>query len=119
MAGRHSVSVRPSSNSLFAACVTLRATYSCIDDATETVIERVLGSSSTRSKVRYRAWLVMMTMQDTGMRPERRIWIPSGKTAKARRFVGMTERTHSSCRPGAAAPKGQDGSFLVVARRDI
>lgn len=25
---------------------------------------------------------------------ERRIWIPSGKTAKAPRFVGMTERMH-------------------------
>jgi integrase len=49
-----------------------------------------------------------MIMQDTGMRPsevfemrledlrwaERRICIPSGKTAKARRFVGMTERMH-------------------------
>jgi integrase len=49
-----------------------------------------------------------MVMQDTGMRPsevfemrlenlhwaERRVWIPSGKTAKARRFVGMTERMH-------------------------
>jgi len=48
-----------------------------------------------------------MMMQDTGMRPsevfemrlenlhwaERRIWIPSGKTAQARRFVGMTERS--------------------------
>jgi integrase len=25
---------------------------------------------------------------------DRRIWIPSGKSAKARRFVGMTERMH-------------------------
>ena len=52
--------------------------------------------------------LITMIMQDTGMRPsevfemrlenlrwaERRIWIPSGKTEKARRFVGMTERMH-------------------------
>lgn len=79
-----------------------------IDDAAESAIERELGNSQTRSKARYQAWLVTMTMQDTGMRPsevfeirienlhwaERRIWIPSGKTAKARRFVGMTERMH-------------------------
>ena len=79
-----------------------------IDDAAEMSIERELGSSLTRSNMRYRAWLVMMTMQDTGMRPsevfeirlenlhwaERLIWIPSGKTVKARRFVGMTERMH-------------------------
>jgi integrase len=79
-----------------------------IDDAAEMAMEQQLGSSPTRSKARYRAWLVTMTMQDTGMRPsevfemrlenlhwaERRIWIPSGKTAKARRFVGMTERMH-------------------------
>lgn len=77
-----------------------------IDDAAETAFERELGNSLTRSDARYRAWLVTMIMQDTGMRPsevfemrlenlrwaERRIWIPSGKTAKARRFVGMTER---------------------------
>jgi integrase len=79
-----------------------------IDDAAETAIERELRKSPTRSNVRYRAWLVTMVMQDTGMRPsevfemrlenlrwaERRIWIPSGKTAKSRRFVGMTERMH-------------------------
>ena len=79
-----------------------------IDDAAETAIERELGNSPTRSKARFQAWLVIMIMQDTGMRPsevfemrlenlrwaERRIWIPSGKTAKARRFVGVTERMH-------------------------
>jgi integrase len=79
-----------------------------IDGAAEIAIERELGSSQKRSKVRYRAWLVMMVMQDTGMRPsevlemrlenlhwaDRRVWIPSGKSAKARRFVGMTERMH-------------------------
>jgi integrase len=79
-----------------------------INDAAEMAMEQQLGNSPTRSKARYRAWLVTMTMQDTGMRPsevfemrlenlhwtERRVWIPSGKTAKARRFVGMTERMH-------------------------
>jgi integrase len=79
-----------------------------IDGAAESALERELGNSPSRSKARYRAWLVTMVMQDTGMRPsevfemrlenlrwaERRIWIPSGKTAKARRFVGMTERMH-------------------------
>jgi integrase len=79
-----------------------------IDDAAEIAFERELGKSPTRSYARYRAWLVTMIMQDTGMRPsevfemrlenlrwaERRVWIPSGKTAKARRFVGMTERMH-------------------------
>jgi integrase len=79
-----------------------------IDDAAETALERELSNSRAQFKARYRAWLVTMVMQDTGMRPEevfevrienlrwleRRIWIPSGKTAKARRFVGMTERMH-------------------------
>jgi integrase len=40
-----------------------------IDDAAETAIERELGKSPTRSTARYRAWLVTMIMQDTGMRP--------------------------------------------------
>ncbi|WP_260738217.1 tyrosine-type recombinase/integrase [Tunturiibacter lichenicola] len=79
-----------------------------INDTAELALERELGNSSSRSKMRYRAWLITMIMQDTGMRPsevfeirlenllwaERRIWIPSGKTAKSRRFVGMTERMH-------------------------
>lgn len=40
-----------------------------IDDAAEIAIERELRKSSTRSNMRYRAWLVTMIMQDTGMRP--------------------------------------------------
>jgi integrase len=109
-----------------------------IDDAAETAIERELGKSPTRSNVRYRAWLVTMIMQDTGMRPsevfemrlenlrwaERRIWIPSGKTAKARRFVGMTERMHellsSWCRgdegPGWIFPsRSKTGHLMSIA----
>jgi integrase len=70
-----------------------------IDHDAERALEREL---------RPQAWLVILVMQDSGMRPEevfamrkenlrwseRRIWIPEGKTAKARRFVGMTERMH-------------------------
>ncbi len=80
-----------------------------ISSTAESALERELGQSTKRSKFRYRAWLVMMVMQDTGMRPnevfemrlenlhwaERRVWIPSGKTAKSKRFVGMTERMHA------------------------
>jgi integrase len=109
-----------------------------IDDAAETAFERELGNSLTRSYARYRAWLVTMIMQDTGMRPsevfemrlenqhwaERRIWIPSGKTAKARRFVGMTERMHellsSWCRgeegPGWVFPsRSKTGHLMSIA----
>jgi integrase len=96
-----------------------------IDDAAEMAIEHELGSSPTRSKVRYRAWLVMMTMQDTGVRPseafemrlenlhwaERRIWIPSGKTSKARRFVGMTERMHKLLSTWCHGDEGQGWLF--------
>ena len=57
-------------------------------------------------RVREQAWLVMVIMQDTGMRPSEifsmriedihwpnnRIWIPQGKTANAARFVPISER---------------------------
>lgn len=70
----------------------------------EAAMEREL----TGNKHRHQAWLVMMIMQDTGMRPsevfeirlenvhwaERRIFIPEGKSEKARRFVGISERMH-------------------------
>ncbi len=109
-----------------------------INDSAETAIERELGRSSTRSKARYRAWLVVMIMQDTGMRPsevlemrlenlrwaERRVWIPSGKSSKARRFVGMTERMHrllSAWCNGEAGPgwlfpsRSKTGHLLSIA----
>ena len=109
-----------------------------INDSAETAIERELGRSPTRSKARYRAWLVMMIMQDTGMRPEevfemrlenlrwaeRRVWIPSGKSSKARRFVGMTERMHKllsawcngADRPGWLFPsRSKTGHLLSIA----
>lgn len=96
-----------------------------IDDAAETALERELGNSPGRSKVRYRSWLITMIMQDTGMRPsevfemrlenlrwaERRIWIPSGKTAKARRFVGMTERMHELLSTWCHGDKGPGWLF--------
>lgn len=80
-----------------------------IDRETEVAIERELSHGETgQTRVRFQAWLVNMIMQDTGMRPsevfairlediywaERRIWIPSGKTERARRFVGMSDRMH-------------------------
>jgi len=81
-----------------------------IDGEAESLLEKELGSVSHgwTTKRRFMAWLVMVVMQDSGMRPEevfamrkenlrwaeRRIWIPEGKTAKARRFVGMSDRMH-------------------------
>ena len=84
-----------------------------IDGAAEAAFERELAGAnparnSLHARLRFRAWLVFVVMQDAGMRPvevfairledihwaDRRIWIPSGKSAKARRFVGMTERMH-------------------------
>ncbi len=58
------------------------------------------------NRMRQQAWLVMVILQDTGIRPgevfpmrikdihwdQQRIWIPEGKTENARRFVGMSER---------------------------
>jgi integrase len=57
-------------------------------------------------RLREQAWLFLVILQDTGMRPdevfpmrienihwnEKRIWIPEGKTENARRFVGMSDR---------------------------
>jgi integrase len=84
-----------------------------IDGTAEAAFERELAGAkparnSLHARLRFRAWLVFLVMQDAGMRPvevysirvedlhwaDRRIWIPSGKSAKARRFVGMTERMH-------------------------
>lgn len=57
-------------------------------------------------RLREQAWLFVVILQDTGMRPdevyamriedihwnEHRIWIPEGKTENAKRFVGMSAR---------------------------
>lgn len=61
--------------------------------------------SRTR-RLREQAWLFLVILQDTGTRPnevfpmrienihwnDSRIWIPKGKTANAKRFVGMSDR---------------------------
>jgi integrase len=57
-------------------------------------------------RLRDQAWLFLVILQDTGMRPdevfpmriedihwnENRIWIPDGKTENAKRFVGLSDR---------------------------
>lgn len=69
----------------------------------EAIILRELSGKRNR-----KAWLVVVTMMDTGCRPSevfamrlehidwagRRIKIPDGKTDKAKRWVGMSERMH-------------------------
>ena len=80
-----------------------------IDHDTEIRLQDQFQASTKlghRNGMRTRAWLVMVILQDTGMRPdevfplrienvrfaENRIWIPEGKTSNARRFVGMSDR---------------------------
>jgi integrase len=102
-----------------------------IDDVAETAIERELNSSKTgQSRVRHQAWLETMIMQDTGMRPsevfairledihwaKRRIWIPTGKTKRARRFVGISERMHLGMATWCRGDAGPAGSSLPAAR---
>ncbi len=62
--------------------------------------------SNAHRWMRSRAWLVVVVLQDTGMRPcevfpmrienlhfdADRIWVPNGKTKNATRFVSMSER---------------------------
>jgi integrase len=80
-----------------------------IDDRTEDTLEltyqKPIKHRRTR-RMRDQAWLVLVILQDCGMRPDEvfplrienlhwdanRIWIPEGKTEKARRFVAMSER---------------------------
>ena len=86
-----------------------------IDDQTEDHLEKAyLDPIKHRRTMRMReqAWLVMVILQDCGMRPDEvfpmrienlywdanRIWIPQGKTEKARRFVAMSERVKSMLR---------------------
>jgi integrase len=63
-------------------------------------------------RMREQAWLIMIMLQDCGMRPDEvfpmrienlrwdtnRIWIPEGETEKARRFVAMSERVKAMLR---------------------
>ena len=96
-----------------------------IDNKTEMALEQELGQSKDRYRSRYRAWVVTVVAQDSGMRPseifemrlenlhwaERRIYIPTGKTKKARRFVGMTERMHLLLSPGCQGEEGPSWLF--------
>lgn len=87
----------------------VRGRDALIDPKTESVlIEELQQPVKHRRTQRLREQLrdVLIIAQDTGMRPseifririeyidwsERRIWNPYGKTDKARRFVGMSER---------------------------
>jgi integrase len=80
-----------------------------IDDAREAALQGAYQQPTKNAHTRRRreqAWLIMVILQDSGMRPdevfpmrvahirweENRIWIPTGKTANSTRFVGMSER---------------------------
>jgi integrase len=80
-----------------------------IDDQTEDDLERAYAEPvkhGRTKRLREQAWLVMVILQDSGMRPDEvfpmrienifwrqnRIWIPEGKTANARRWVALSER---------------------------
>lgn len=83
-----------------------------IDHDTEIRLQEQMQAPTAHgrhNRMREQAWLVMVILQDTGMRPDevypmrienvdlvqRRIWVPKGKTPKARRFVGMSGRMHA------------------------
>jgi len=96
-----------------------------ISDAVKTAIELELANSRVYTKARYQAWIVLLVMQDTGMRPsevlemrlenlhwaERRVWIPSGKSAKARRFVA-DDGTDAQAAFGMVSGPGRAGMAL-------
>jgi site-specific recombinase XerD len=80
-----------------------------IDDQAEDDLEKAYAEPITHrrtKRMREQAWLVMVILQDSGMRPDEvfpmrienilwkqdRIWIPEGKTDNARRHVAMSER---------------------------
>jgi integrase len=84
------------------------------------------GLSEQRSRV---AWVVMITLIDSGCRPSevfamrqenidwagRRIFISEGKTPAARRWVGMTERMHREL--SGWCQGAQEPGWLFPARR--
>ena len=80
-----------------------------IDDQAEDELEQAYAEPIKHrqtKRMREQAWLVMIILQDCGMRPDEvfpmrienirwkqnRIWIPEGKTDNARRYVAMSER---------------------------
>jgi integrase len=70
-------------------------------------------------RLRQQAWLVVVILQDSGMRPDEvfpmrieniywdqnRIWVPEGKTDKATRFVPMSDRMKSMLRAWCGSRK--------------
>lgn len=78
------------------------------EDALEQAFTEPIKHRRTR-RTRLRAWLIVVILQDSGMRPDEvypmrienihwdldRIWIPEGKTENARRFVAMSETYES------------------------
>jgi len=90
-----------------------------IDDRTESDLELAYRKPIKHRRtelMRDQAWLVLVILQDCGMRPDEvfpmrienlhwdanRIWIPQGKTPKARRFVAMSERVKTMLRQWCA-----------------
>jgi integrase len=75
------------------------------ESALQQAYQKPTSHAHTRRR-RERAWLVMVILQDSGMRPDEvfpmrienihwndnRIWIPEGKTHNSTRFVGMSDR---------------------------
>ncbi len=113
-----------------------------IDERTEDHLEEayLLPTNHPRTRrLREQAWLVMIILQDCGMRPDevfpmrienihwdiKRIWIPEGKTDKARRFVAMSERVESLLRPWCGerkegwafpSPRSSSGHLTTIAK---
>ena len=70
-------------------------------------------------RLRQQAWLVVVILQDSGMRPDEvfpmrieniywdqnRIWVPEGKTDNATRFVPMSDRMKTMLRPWCGSKK--------------
>ena len=94
-----------------------------IDHDTEIKLQQELEASTTHGRhdrLRKQAWLFMVILQDTGMRPDEvypmrignihwadiRIWVPEGKTENSRRFVGISDRMKTML---AEWCKGRDG----------
>ena len=86
-----------------------------IDERTEDHLEQAYAEPTKHGRtkrMREQAWLVMVILQDCGMRPDEvfsmqienlhwdsnRIWTPEGKTKKARRFVAMSDRVKAMLR---------------------
>lgn len=80
-----------------------------IDEGAESSLQAAFRKPSKNAHTRRRreqAWLFVVILQDAGVRPDEvfpmriehirwednRIWIPSGKSANATRFVGLSER---------------------------